>query len=60
MVKETMYTRALRQAIQRIGSRQSLAARLGVTDGDLIRWLVGEEPPPAAVRDALAQIVEPA
>ena len=60
MMNETLYTRALRQAVHRLGSRQSLAEHLGVRDGELIRWLTGVEPPPESVRDALKQLLKAA
>jgi DNA-binding transcriptional regulator YdaS (Cro superfamily) len=53
MVNETAWTRILRQAIHRLGSRQALAGFLGVKEAELLHWLSGEESPPLAVLEAV-------
>ena len=58
IVQESMYTRKLRLAVQAIGSRQSLAAHLGVSEQDMVRWFLGNEVPPQSVFAQIVALVE--
>ncbi|HZQ72076.1 MAG TPA: hypothetical protein VFB08_04105 [Burkholderiales bacterium] len=46
MLKSSAYTRMLRLALETVGGREHLAAYLGVTSHELMKWLSGAELPP--------------
>ena len=45
-MRETIYTRALRQAVEAQGSRQALASVLHVPENTLLRWMSGSAQTP--------------
>jgi hypothetical protein len=53
-MRENAHIRTLRHALALVGGRRQLASVLGVEEGQIVRWLDGEqEVPPAAFFDAL-------
>lgn len=57
MVKDTAAIRTLRRALETLGSEERLAATLGVSPVDLVRWLTGDRPVPDEVFMASLDIV---
>jgi DNA-binding transcriptional regulator YdaS (Cro superfamily) len=55
--KDTASIRTLRRALATIGSEERLAAALGCSPVDLVRWLSGERPAPSAIFIAALDIV---
>jgi hypothetical protein len=54
-MRETIYTRALRQAVEAQGSRQALASVLRVPENTLLRWLAGSAQTPV---QAFCKVIE--
>jgi hypothetical protein len=55
--KDTASIRTLRRALATIGSEERLAAALGCSPIDLMRWLAGLQPAPSEVFIAALDIV---
>jgi hypothetical protein len=48
-VTDTSITRTLARALRALGSRERLAAYLGVPEAELAEWLAGRGEPPTAI-----------
>jgi hypothetical protein len=57
MAKDTAAIRTLRRALETLGSEERLAASLGVSPVDLVRWLTGERAVPDEIFMASLDIV---